>query len=246
MTEHQVDVTDPAVEDAYQRVIEPVDPVAVIVTCAAGGHRAGCLVTFNAPCSIEPPRYAVWLAHRNYTYRVALRARELVVHMLTHADLPLAELFGGVSGMYEDKFARVPWSDCSGAPLLRVSGGWLRGPDLVARSRPGGDGRRPYVFRARADRRRGRRGEQQAAPAERRPSHPTGTARWGLAVCSNCDYAVAPAPRSTWAAPFWASGTPAWAAASRSASALISPPNRMAMATRYSQKMRIATPAKAP
>jgi flavin reductase (DIM6/NTAB) family NADH-FMN oxidoreductase RutF len=144
MTEQaaQADVTAHAVEDAYQRVIEPVDPVAVIVTCAGGGHRAGCLVTFNAPCSIEPPRYAVWLSHRNYTYRVALTASELVVHVLTHADLPLAELFGGVSGMNEDKFARVPWSDCSGAPLLRVSGGWLRGRILSrgpGREETGGD-----------------------------------------------------------------------------------------------------------
>ena len=29
--------------------------------------------------------------------------------------------------MHEDKFARVAWSDCGGAPLLRASGGWLRG-----------------------------------------------------------------------------------------------------------------------
>lgn len=114
-------------EDAYQRVIEPVDPVAVVVTCASGGDKAGCLVTFSAPCSIEPPRYAVWLSHRNHTYRVALQADELIVHMLTHADLPLAEFFGAVSGKDEDKFAQVPWSDYDGTPLLSVSGGWLRG-----------------------------------------------------------------------------------------------------------------------
>jgi flavin reductase (DIM6/NTAB) family NADH-FMN oxidoreductase RutF len=120
-------VTVKAIRDAYEQVIEPVDPVAVIVTCAGGGDKAGCLVTFNAPCSIEPPRYAVWLSHRNHTYRVALCADELIVHMLTHADLPLAEFFGGVSGMYQDKFTQVPWSDCGGTPLLPVSGGWLRG-----------------------------------------------------------------------------------------------------------------------
>jgi flavin reductase (DIM6/NTAB) family NADH-FMN oxidoreductase RutF len=113
--------------DAYERVIEPVDPVAVVVTCASGGEKAGCLVTFNAPCSIEPPRYAVWLSHRNHTYGVALQADELIVHMLTRADLPLAEFFGGVSGMREDKFAQVPWSDCGGTPLLNAGGGWLRG-----------------------------------------------------------------------------------------------------------------------
>ena len=125
------------VDAAYQRVIEPVDPVAVIVTCASGGQRAGCLVTFNGPCSIEPPRYAVWLSHRNHTYRVALKASEVIVHVLGYADLPLAELFGGVSGVHEDKFAKVPWSDRGGVPLLRVSGGWLRGR-IVARG-PGRD-----------------------------------------------------------------------------------------------------------
>ena len=128
--------------EAYERVIEPVDPAAVIVTCASGGDKAGCLVTFNAPCSLEPPRYAVWLSHRNRTYRVALEADQLIVHVLTLADLPLAEWFGGVSGMYEDKFARVPWSDRDGAPLLRVNGGWLRGRILSrvpGREETGGD-----------------------------------------------------------------------------------------------------------
>lgn len=135
-------MTDQAVKDAYERVIEPVDPVAVIVTCASGGDKAGCLVTFSVPCSIEPPRYAVWLSHRNHTYRVALGAEELAVHMLTRADLPLGEFFGGVSGMREDKFARVPWRDCGGIPLLNVSGGWLRGRILSrvpGREQTGGD-----------------------------------------------------------------------------------------------------------
>jgi flavin reductase (DIM6/NTAB) family NADH-FMN oxidoreductase RutF len=116
---------DSALKDAYEHVIEPVDPVAVIVTCASGGDLAGCLVTFSHPCSIEPPRYAAWLSRHNRTYRVALRSDELIVHLLTYADLPLAELFGGVSGT--GKFSRVPWSDRDGTPLLRTSGGWLRG-----------------------------------------------------------------------------------------------------------------------
>jgi flavin reductase (DIM6/NTAB) family NADH-FMN oxidoreductase RutF len=118
---------DQASNDAYDRVIEPVDPIAVIVTCASGGDRAGCLVTFSGPCSVDPPRYAVWLSHRNHTYRVALEADEIIVHMLTPADLPLAELFGAVSGQSEDKFARVPWDDRDGTPLLRAGGGWLAG-----------------------------------------------------------------------------------------------------------------------
>jgi flavin reductase (DIM6/NTAB) family NADH-FMN oxidoreductase RutF len=135
-------MTAQPIKDAYEQVIAPVDPIAVIVTCASREERAGCLVTFNAPCSIEPPRYAVWLSHRNHTYRVALGADELIVHMLTHADLPLAEFFGGVSGMREDKFARVPWTDRGGLPLLGVTGGWLRGRILSrvpGREETGGD-----------------------------------------------------------------------------------------------------------
>jgi flavin reductase (DIM6/NTAB) family NADH-FMN oxidoreductase RutF len=135
-------VTLEAVKDAYERVVGPVDPVAVIVTCASGGDLAGCLVTYSVPCSVDPPRYAVWLAHRNHTYDVARRASELIVHMLTPADLLLAELFGGVSGVHEDKFARVPWTDRGGIPLLSVSGGWLRGRILSrvpGRDETGGD-----------------------------------------------------------------------------------------------------------
>ncbi|HEY1699387.1 MAG TPA: flavin reductase family protein [Trebonia sp.] len=131
-----------AIIDAYERVIAPVDPAAVIVTCASGTDRAGCLVTFSSPCSVDPPRYAVWLSHRNRTYHVALEADELLVHMLTHADLPLAEYFGGVSGRREDKFASVPWTDRDGIPLLGTHGGWLRGRVLSrvpGRGETGGD-----------------------------------------------------------------------------------------------------------
>lgn len=135
-------MTVQAIEDAYNRVIQPVDPVAIIVTCASGGDKAGCLVTFSGPCSIEPPRYAVWLSHRNHTYQVALKAGELIVHLLTHDDLPLAEVFGGVSGLAEDKFGRVPWRDCDGIPLLPGHGGWLRGrirSRVPGRAETGGD-----------------------------------------------------------------------------------------------------------
>jgi flavin reductase (DIM6/NTAB) family NADH-FMN oxidoreductase RutF len=133
---------DSALEAAYERVIEPVDSVAVIVTCAGGGDLAGCLVTFSHPCSIEPPRYAAWLSRHNHTYRVALRSSELIVHMLTRADLPLAELFGGVSGTREDKFSQVRWTDRGGTPLLRTGGGWLRGRILTraaGQDQAGGD-----------------------------------------------------------------------------------------------------------
>jgi flavin reductase (DIM6/NTAB) family NADH-FMN oxidoreductase RutF len=123
-------------ETAYNWVIEPLDPPALIVTAAAGGELAGCLVTFSSPCSIDPPLHAVWLSHPNHTYRVALRSRALILHVLTREDLELAELFGGVSGNREDKFARASWSLCEGTPLLSVGGGWLRGR-VVSRTTTG-------------------------------------------------------------------------------------------------------------
>src|SRR5262249_7237543 len=67
---------------------------------------------------------------------------ELIVHMLTREDLPLAELFGAVSGMNEDKFTRVPWTDSGGTPLLSTGGGWLRGrirSRVPGREETGGD-----------------------------------------------------------------------------------------------------------
>ncbi len=48
-------MTAQPVKDAYEQVVEPVDSVAVIVTGARGGDKAGCLVTFSGPCSIDPP-----------------------------------------------------------------------------------------------------------------------------------------------------------------------------------------------
>ncbi len=78
-----VHVTADPVKNAYDRISEPVDPVAVIVTCANGGDKAGCLVTFSGPCSLHPPRCAVWLSHCNHTYSVALVAEELIVHLLS-------------------------------------------------------------------------------------------------------------------------------------------------------------------
>ena len=60
--------------DLYDRAVAAADPPAVVVTTAADDDRAGCLVTFDAPCSIEPPRYAVWLSRANHTAAVAERA----------------------------------------------------------------------------------------------------------------------------------------------------------------------------
>ncbi|MCA1220896.1 flavin reductase family protein [Streptomyces sp. 8L] len=99
-----------------------------VVTAAAGGRLAGCLVGFAAQCSIEPERHMVWLSKANLTYRVASRAAYLGVHLLGPGQRPLAELFGGRTGDDTDKFAQARWSaGPEGVPLLAGVPAWYVG-----------------------------------------------------------------------------------------------------------------------
>jgi flavin reductase (DIM6/NTAB) family NADH-FMN oxidoreductase RutF len=104
---------------AFDALIAGLDAPLVVVTTAAAGERAGCLVGFHSQSSIEPRRVAVWLSKANRTYRVALRASHVAVHALTTGDRAVAEWFGGETGDEVDKFASVPWTDGpGGVPLL--------------------------------------------------------------------------------------------------------------------------------
>lgn len=90
--------------DGFGSLMRSLDPALVVVTTATGGERGGCLVGFHAQSSIEPERYSLWLSKANHTYRLALRAQHLAIHFLAEDQLPLAELFGTVSGDDVDKF----------------------------------------------------------------------------------------------------------------------------------------------
>jgi flavin reductase (DIM6/NTAB) family NADH-FMN oxidoreductase RutF len=99
-----------------------------VVTAASGGARAGCLVGFASQCSISPERFMVWLSRENHTYRVALDAAFLGVHLLTPDQSGLAELFGSRTGDLVDKFAEVPWRPGpGGAPVLTGAPAWFAG-----------------------------------------------------------------------------------------------------------------------
>ena len=67
----------------------------LIVTAEVDGERAGCLVGFATQCSIQPPRFLVCLSRRNHTFRVAIRADTLTVHVVGPGDRALAARFGG-------------------------------------------------------------------------------------------------------------------------------------------------------
>src|SRR5919106_332536 len=97
-----------------------------IVTVAAGGERAGCLVGFATQCSIDPPRFLICLSDKNRTFRVARDADLLIVHLVPQEADDLAELFGSETGDEIDKFARCGWSPGpGGAPVLDACGNWF-------------------------------------------------------------------------------------------------------------------------
>ncbi len=111
----------------FDGFVSLLDPPVYVVTTAVGKRRAGCLVGFASQCSIDPPRFVVWISKANHTYELAGSADVLVVHLLpkNHA---LAELFGGQTGDEVDKFSQVPWTPGpGGAPVLTQALDWFAG-----------------------------------------------------------------------------------------------------------------------
>ncbi|WP_430727596.1 flavin reductase family protein [Streptomyces virginiae] len=112
--------------DAFTDVL---DYPVYVVTAAAGDRRAGCLVGFASQCSIDPPRFMVWLSKANHTYTVARTASHLAVHALRDDQKDTAELFGSLTGDDTDKFAHLAWhrSPHAPAPILDDAGAWFLG-----------------------------------------------------------------------------------------------------------------------
>jgi flavin reductase (DIM6/NTAB) family NADH-FMN oxidoreductase RutF len=112
--------------DGFSTLMSALDPPLAVVTTAAAGERAGCLVSFHTQSSMAPQRYCVFLSKANHTYGVALRASHLAIHFLAAGDVPLAELFGGQTGDTVDKFAGLRVTDGpGGVPLLAQCPRWL-------------------------------------------------------------------------------------------------------------------------
>ncbi len=120
-----------SVVDRFNDLVGGLDYPMFVVTAADGDRRAGCLVGFAAQCSIDPPRFMVWLSKNNHTHAVARGADVVVVHVLTPRDRPLAELFGTRTGTEEDKFAHLAWRPGpAGAPVLTDCPQWFAGTVL--------------------------------------------------------------------------------------------------------------------
>ncbi|MFF8019387.1 flavin reductase [Streptomyces sp. NPDC007929] len=108
--------------------VDRLNPEMYVVTAAAGGERAGCLVGFASQCSLRPVRFVVWLSELNHTFRVARRADVLAVHLLGREQHALAELFGGRTGDRTDKFRDIrPREAYGGALVLDDVPAWFVG-----------------------------------------------------------------------------------------------------------------------
>jgi flavin reductase (DIM6/NTAB) family NADH-FMN oxidoreductase RutF len=117
-----------SVEDRFNALAGGLDYPMFIVTAADGDRRAGCLVGFAAQCSMDPPRFMVWLSKKNHTYLVAKDVETLAVHVPTRAERALAEHFGSETGHDTDKFADVLWQPGPhGVPLLTGCPQWFVG-----------------------------------------------------------------------------------------------------------------------
>jgi flavin reductase (DIM6/NTAB) family NADH-FMN oxidoreductase RutF len=116
---------DPSAEahERFDELVGGLDYSMFIVTAAAAGRRAGCLVGFATQTSIDPPRFLVCVSEKNHTCRVAREAKALAVHVVPETAAELVELFGGETGDELDKFARCRWSAGPfGLPLLDECG----------------------------------------------------------------------------------------------------------------------------
>ncbi|MFJ6698102.1 flavin reductase family protein [Streptomyces sp. NPDC091272] len=116
-----------------------VDSPAYVVTVAAEGRRAGCLVGFASQCSMSPELFMVWLSQENHTYRLARHADFLAVHLLPQRH-DLAERFGARCSAETDKFAGLDWTEGpDGTPLLTDAAACFVGR-IVERLDSGADG----------------------------------------------------------------------------------------------------------
>jgi flavin reductase (DIM6/NTAB) family NADH-FMN oxidoreductase RutF len=115
-------------EVSFSELVAQLDYSMLVVTAAADGERAGCLIGFATQVSIHPPRFLACLSVKNHTYRVARRASLLIVHFVPADAADVAELFGGQTGDEIDKFARCDWRPGpEGAPIVGALTNWFAG-----------------------------------------------------------------------------------------------------------------------
>ncbi len=87
--------------DAFEEIVGHLEYPMFVVAAAADGDADACLVGFTSQCSMDPPRFGVFLSKANHTYDLAVASEVLVVHRLRADQHLVAEHFGGKSA-YDD------------------------------------------------------------------------------------------------------------------------------------------------
>src|SRR3954449_5106822 len=82
---------------AFDCLADDLDYPMFVVGAADGEDVDACLVGFTSQCSIDPPRFAVFLSKNNHTFELAQRATVLAVHLVRVDQHEMAEHFGGTS-----------------------------------------------------------------------------------------------------------------------------------------------------
>lgn len=117
-----------APDGSFVPLSRTLDYPLYIVTTRVDGERSGCLIGFATQCSVHPPRFLACLSNKNHTYRLALRAEVLALHVVEERNRELADLFGGETGDEVDKLARCSWHDGpEGVPVLDDCPRWFVG-----------------------------------------------------------------------------------------------------------------------
>jgi flavin reductase (DIM6/NTAB) family NADH-FMN oxidoreductase RutF len=105
---------------AFEAIVKHLEYPMFVVSVAVDDDADACLVGFTSQCSIEPPRFTVFLSKVNRTYELATRAQILVAHRLRRDQHELARHFGGTTAYDQpDKLSRCAWTPGpGGAPVI--------------------------------------------------------------------------------------------------------------------------------
>ena len=110
-------MTDPS--STFLELAGSLDYPLFIVTATKDDRREGCVIGFATQTSFDPARFLACLSRENRTYRLALTADALAVHLIPRDRADLAKLFGGRTGDDIDKFERCAWhAGPRGLPIL--------------------------------------------------------------------------------------------------------------------------------
>jgi flavin reductase (DIM6/NTAB) family NADH-FMN oxidoreductase RutF len=101
--------------EVFEQIVGHLEYPMFVVAATANGDADACLVGFTSQCSMDPPRFGVFLSKANHTYDLAVQSDVLVVHRLRGDQHRVAEHFGGTSA-YDD-------------PGKLEGHGWTPGPE---------------------------------------------------------------------------------------------------------------------